>query len=254
MPLSDSEWTTLIGQSRARLEPTLTVQDIEGLLTGGNSGKPMQVICTDQMRYALKLNDSTNPSHGRTLATEQVVGRLGQLLGAPTVQPARVLCPQELLSNFVETGNRVAGLGHASRFLDRRQLREDRGQPLQPVTKKNREDHARLGVLYGWIGAGDHQVLRDTQTDEIFSHDHGLFLPGGGNWGKTNLIAGTPLVPDPWFLDPDPSNVIEASMQIKALTDAQIAGAIAYVDASWGVGDDDLIALANYLSARRDML
>jgi hypothetical protein len=255
MPLSEHEWSTLIAEERLNLDKIATVLTIEKELKGGNHGTPLQVVCDDNRRYALKLLSSVRPRHGYTLAAEQVVGRLGILIGASVTQPSRVAVSASLLTAFPDAGPRIAGLGHASIFLDGRQLVEVRqNQPLSPPNKQGREANAALSVLYGIVGASDKQVLRDTNTLEIFSHDHGLFLPGNENWSATTLANPLPFALDPWFEDPDPDKVRKVQIRMKSISDHDIAGIVASIDETWGVLEGDIVALAQFLATKRDMM
>lgn len=62
--------------------------------------------------------------------------------------------------------------------------------------QENRQRFAALAVLYGWIPAGDHQLIyRQTAPHLVFSVDHGHFFPGGPNWTVSGLRGEGPSIP-----------------------------------------------------------
>jgi hypothetical protein len=70
--------------------------------------------------------------------------------------------------------------------------------PQRHDVPDNRPRFAALAVLYGWIPAGDAQLIyRQTVSHLVYSVDHGHFFPGGPNWTLAGLSGFVPLSPSP---------------------------------------------------------
>jgi len=211
----------------------------------------------DKELYVIKFQVPNNPSLVRSYAAEQVVARLGQLIHAPVAPVFLSSCTSSLLGANPLLSSFCAGVCHATR-LEKVEAAELRPIP-PPTSQQDREDFAKLAVLFGWCVGSDQQLLRlaadsSTRPDGILSVDHGLFFPGALGWSRAHLESAGPPVIDPIFMDVERTVVDETIARLKLVTDDQIARAIAHIDPSWGVSDEDCVALALYLSRRRDIL
>src|SRR4051794_7290268 len=158
------DWRALIA---AKLAQPRRVARAETYLTKWESfSMPVLVECDDRQEYVIK-----GRQIGRAVVNEHVVARLGHALGAPVGEPAFVDVPAELIALESELRHIPPGIAHGSPFLrdcsDRLWI-EHTGAP------ENRERFARLAVLYGWMHAGDRQLIYANAAPHlVHSVDHG---------------------------------------------------------------------------------
>ncbi len=101
----------------------------------------------------------------------------------------------------------------------------------------------------------DHQIVVRTADQQVFSVDHGLFLPGNHNWTAASLATAAPATLDPQFAQHLERAELDAAVdRLRVVSDAAIARVLAGVPPTWGAGDSMLTALAGYLAERRDRL
>jgi len=250
------DWLVTINNHRASrdqlLEIDTPIQEIKASMT-----HPWLCRGEDKELYVVKFQVPNNPSHVRSYAAEQVVARLGVLLDAPVAPAYLSSCTTELLAANPQLSAFCAGVCHATR--------QEKVEPAElrpippPINRQECDDLSKLAVLYGWCASGDQQLLRlatdsATRPSGILSVDHGHFFPGAINWTRASLeSAGVPTI-DPIFVNLDQVVVDATVARLKLVTNEQIARAVAHIDPSWGVLDDDCVALAEYLSRRRDIL
>lgn len=217
--------------------------------TAGGSGSFM-VLGEDQLRYWCKpLNNFQTP---RLPVTEQIVGRLGRLIGAP-VCDCKLISLDEIEGWEIRqgTGRLVeSGYAHGSQAvepsLETRELkfRSD---------DDNRRRHCGLYALSDWLYCGDLQWLRATdQENAYFSHDHGFFLTGP-EWTRESLAA-CGVEPGPITLDPaqlDPGEINRLGGALEGLSSADIEAAISGLPTSWPVSDEELAAVAQFADLRK---
>lgn len=249
--LSDGLWRTAISVARNGVGPSTTAKTFLKRLDGFSESAA--VACTDGNVWVLKSLLRHRSQMPWALTAEQVVGRLGAILSTPTPTVAYVELPAALVSIEPQLAHLAPGLVHGSlRILARCKPKEG---VLSPGSQQNREAFGRLGVLYGWMAAGDHQLIRTDPGDDVFSVDHGHFFSGGPGWSATTLAIPGTAVPDVAFADCDPDVRNQTLERARAVTDKQLAAIVGASSPSWwGVPVDDLIALGKYLSARRDTL
>jgi hypothetical protein len=131
---------------------------------------------SDGNRYWIKVPQ--NPTGPRSLVPEQIVGRLGALLGAATCRVTTLAIPQGLDWEY-RSGRRLeAGIAHAcehvpgaleTHILDR------------PRDDDNPRRYTSFAALYDWAWGDDVQGLHALDDDaRFFSHDHGRYLTRQG--------------------------------------------------------------------------
>lgn len=215
--------------------------------TGGSAGSFL-VIADNQRRYWCK--PVNNLQSSRVPVTEQIVGRLGALLGAAVCEPALIrldgLAGYEFRpGHFVEPGW-AHGSAAVDTVLETRAL-DDR------AADDNRCRHAGFFVLHDWLAGSDAQWLYDTAADNMyFSHDHGFYLTGP-DWTAGSLASGVAedfsLAGDATGLDP--TEVGRLAEVLEALSKEDIDAEVSKLPASWPVTDEELAAVADFAEQRR---
>ncbi len=217
--------------------------------TAGGSGSFM-VLGEDEVRYWCKsVNNFQSP---RLPVTEQIVGRLGSLIGAP-VCDCKLISLDEITGWEIRhgTGRMIeAGYAHGSRAVE---------PTLETRELKYRSDddnsrrHCGLYALSDWLYCGDLQWLRATdQENAYYSHDHGFFLTGL-DWTRESLAARGaeqgPITLDPNQLDP--GELHRLADVLEGLDSPDIESAISGLPVSWSVSDEELAAVAHFANMRK---
>ena len=143
--------------------------------TVGNS-RPALVIGSDGRRYVIK-GLQAGRSMGRRLFADHLVGRLGAVAGAPVAEVALVSLPFEIADESFATMHLQPGIVHGSVLIP--EVIDGWWGFEHLDVLDNRRRFAQLAVLFGWVGADDHQfVYRTSPPELVFSCDHDHFLPG----------------------------------------------------------------------------
>lgn len=192
---------------------------------------------------------------GRVLVNDQIVARLGELIHAPVPNVALIDVPAELVANQAEMAHMMAGIAHGSQFVENV---TERAGFEHAVVLENRQRFALLAVLFGWIGAQDHQfVYSKTGPQLVYSVDHGHFFPSGPAWTEASLAGAPESQPDTQITNACNITQPELHEAIRALSDVGDE-ALAYIVAvppdEWGLTMEERMALLNYLTKRRDEL
>lgn len=211
----------------------------------------VSVVASDERYYGCK-----NGIAGRSVVAEHVVGRLGSLLGAPVPPVALIDFDDELLDLNRELGHFKRGRWHGSRWL----LGLTDALPLQHEHEpENRDRLARLCVLYSWVHAADYQFMyRKAAPNQVWSVDHGEFLPGGSAWSIATLAAAAGKTPS-WdgclaSCNFSKSELRPAGDALAAVSEPQIVDILAGIPKNWGCPLSERVALAEYLITRRDQM
>jgi hypothetical protein len=158
------------------------------------------------------------------------------------------------------TGDRVierfrGKLSHATRRIPDV---TDAKNVAQCYALRNRSRLAKLQVLYSLLQGNDHQVLvGKSPPHEVWSVDHGLFLPGGQAWSAATLASQADKVSlDPWFTAAalTPAELKTAAVDLEKLTDEVIGQITAEVPSEWNSIPADLEGLRTFLVQRRTLL
>jgi hypothetical protein len=255
MPSEESQTTSprdlLNNVSGARQAPVRAMTYIRKWET---SSKPVALMCDDGQTYVVKALQNNNPLMGRVMVTEQVVARIGLLIGAPVSGVALVDVPAALISTQPEMQHLNHGVAHGSKFMA--EVTEQMG--LEPAHPLNRDRFARLAVLYGWVSASDLQfVYNKVEPRLVHSVDHGHFLVGGPNWTLTSLAQ-----PSIAQLDATVTNACSLTSEEKDnavrylfnIDNHAVAEIVSIPPVEWGFADDERVAFLDYLLRRRDQI
>ncbi len=210
--------------------------------------QPRRVKCSDGHYYVIK-----GPNAGKTMVNEQLVGRLGGAMGAPVGEVAFIDVSRALIDAEPRMAPITAGIVHGSRFM--RDVSNDR-QNLAPIELDiNRGRFALLAMLYGWVGASDHQVLyQELSPRFVFSVDHGHFFPNGPDWTADGLNCAAGATPDAVVVAQCGlvrDDLVPAAAAMAAVTEARIAEIISWIPADWPFLETERVVMALYLDRRR---
>ncbi len=190
----------------------------------------------------------------KALVTELVVGRVGALIGAPVCHVEAIQIPDALLPWELRPGTPLpTGIGSATANLPGA-IEEIRPNLTRRYDDDNRRRHAGVYALVDWCFGSDLQwLLRADAEWQLFSHDHGWYLPPSGQaWDEQSLECNvdTPcLVPD----DPaglDPIELERLASSLDGITQADLLHVLKSVPTSWPVIDRELEALGWFLQTR----
>jgi hypothetical protein len=215
---------------------------------------PFRVTASDQRDYWVKSLETCPPGHGPSLAIEQIVSRVGRLIGAPVCETSLIRIPADLDGWQPYLGVPIrAGLAHASLSIERAMF--GRRTLEQRDANDNQRRHVGVYALYDWCIGADEQWLYDLADDHaVWSHDHGLYLPpaGSGFWNRHDLVVKAD--EDHSWRDPPvglsaaaANDVADALEKIDRPT---LAGVLCSIPAAWPVSDEDLEAVGWFLEHR----
>lgn len=248
MTPSDGEWEALItSEICARPAPIIAQSFVRALQS---ASRPVLLRCDDQDEYVVK------GAQTRRMATnDQIVGFLGNSLGAPVPPITQVFVPPELIAAQPDLQHMAPDVGHGSRFIA--DCADDRsvGHLDMPENSKR---FLLLAVLYGWTQAGDLQFLYKIQDPfHVYSVDHGHFFPSGPDWNEASLLSASVVQLDPTIAGCcsfDESLYERAVGQLESIDVVTLASAVARPPENWGITLPERIALAAYLAKRQDEL
>ena len=217
----------------------------------GGSGTFLAADSMDNKWWVKPLN---NLQGERVTVTETIVGAVGQLIGAPVCETRVVILPEALRGWEFRPGNKLEpGFAHASRAVDTPV--EDR-QLVYRDRDENGVRHAGVFALYDWCWGGDDQWLYSQTADkQLFSHDHGWYLPEvGKTWTEESLMARVdephPLKCLPHGLDD--AELTRLSVRLRGLGADELASALRTIPATWPVSDSELEAVGWFLHRRAE--
>lgn len=212
--------------------------------------RPVLVTCDDGRKYVLK-----GAHCGKAIVNEQIVARLGILIGAPICPTTLVEIPAELCAINPQMSDIAPGLAHGIEFID--DCTERAGMDHTGVPE-NRSRFAALQVLYTWLHAGDQQLIyRTVPPHLVYSVDHGHFFPGGPDWTVGNLAAAIPITQyDPTFniAAITGNERVDALASLSALTGSQIDHVLSIPPTSWGFDSGERTALEKFIKLRREQV
>lgn len=217
---------------------------------------PAEFKCSDGLSYVLKALRSDREI-GRAIFNDQVIARLGALLGAPVGQVSIVDLSRELIELNPQISYMKPGFCHATRrFVDVSERIDNISHHTDP---ENRPRFAALAVLYGWVGVvGDRQfIYSNGQPHLVHSVDHGHFFPGGPDWTIGSLGSAIPCQLDDVLVAQCGLSEAELAVPLSRLRDVTAEKIVEIVDAppaAWGVPQADRDALSTYLADRRAKL
>jgi hypothetical protein len=203
--------------------------------------------CDDSNIYVVK---GSHLDAGRVALNEQIVGRLGETLGAPVGAVRLVDISSDLIDIQPELSHLEPGLAHGSLLIGNCTDRLGVDHVLVP---ENRSRFARLAILYGWMQAGDNQLIYEKSSNVVYSVDHGHFFPIGPNWTIHALSTASPATLDSSFdvCKFTEEEIAEARARLEDVTAQDIAAAVAAPPSDWNFSLDERVAMADYLARRR---
>jgi hypothetical protein len=252
---AEPDWGKLVTDAAGRARTHVVAQRHERGLT--TASRPQLFQCDDGNLYAVKFRNNQH-GDGRAVYTEQVVGLLGHLIGAPVPEVGLVNVTAELLAPLnIDLGGQpaAAGIHHGSRWAYGYSDRD----ALIRYPDQNRRRFAALHILYSWLHcADDHQaIFRNTEPHDVLSVDHSRFLPGGFEWSAQGLRDHQDLVQlDANFVPLDLSDDEHGEVldRLAAVTAEAIADVAAAPPDDWGVCQSDKVAFAEYVACRQVQL
>lgn len=247
--LSADDWRTLIGDAEPNLDSN---PQAETFLKKWNTfSNPVAVRCSDGKEYVLKSSNT----RGKAIVTDQIVGRLGNLISAPVPMVLIVDVPQELIDIEPKLSHFPPGPAHACHRVPdctERKLFDHAKED------ENRDRFASLAVLYGWTVASDHQMIYENDEPHlVWSVDHGHFFPGTYNWTPKSLKKATSAAPDQRVMNAAGLSITdldEVLSRIKGVSAEHLASVIAAIPESWNITEAERIAAASFLYRRRKEL
>ncbi len=249
--MSRTKWDGWHGLLRGRRsdEADIVAVRLDTVPAGGGSGA-FRVRGSDGQRYWLKpLN---NRQSERVPITEQIVGRVGRLVGAPVCEVCTVRISDELAGESTGRGFQVrSGIAHGSREVPK-------AVESRRFEHRDRDDNASryvgYAVLFDWCWGGDAQGLHAAGEDMcFFSHDHGWFLPPEGpTWCIASLDANVGL-PRPFQHPGFRANHTSATAyadRLEKLDRTSLTDELARIPSSWPVSDEELECVGWFLERR----
>lgn len=170
--------------------------------------------------------------------TEQIVGRLAAVIGAPACEVALVELDAIAGWEFRPGSGRFveSGWAHGSVAVD--PAMETRGLDHR-TDDDNRRRHCGIYALCDWLAGSDVQWLYGVAEDNAYySHDHGYYLTGP-DWTETSLAARRD-APYTLSIPPGQLDVAELSRLADALdglTRQDIDGELSKMPPDWPVTD-----------------
>lgn len=218
--------------------------------TAGGSGSFL-VLADDQRRYWCKsLNNFQGP---RIPITEQIVGRLAVLIGAPACDVALVELDAIVGWEFRSATGRLveSGWAHGSVAVD--PAIETRSLDHR-TDDDNRRRHCGIYAMCDWLAGSDVQWLYGVDEDNAYySHDHGYYLTGS-DWTEASLAGGRD-TPYTLSIPPDQLDAAELTRladALDALNRQDIEGELSKLPVDWPVADSELDAVAEFADHRRE--
>jgi len=246
--MNDPEWLAAVVAARALVPPPIPGRVYLGEVGVGVTGA-QRIEGQDRTTYIVKFQG--NPDGTRVLATEQVIAVLGQYLAAPIPPVVHMDIDSTIAAAArAKNGHAAAGIHHGSREESEVGSREG---PNYIDDVGNRERFGALLVLYSCVKADDQQfIYKKTDPHLVFSVDHARFLPGSMNWSRASLDGSGPPTVDPTLaaIGLTSADADAPITRLDVVSADVIAGAVARIHASWGVSDDDQIALARFIERR----
>jgi hypothetical protein len=256
--LTTDEWKKEIAAAaQQRPAPIRAVTYVNKL--NGSISRAFVVKGSDGKKYAVKgMQDRKGQipfDIRRPLCNDQIVGRLGIKMGAPV--PGIVFI--ELTAEFIKTNPAISymypGICHGQLLMD--DCTEKLGIQHTDVTD-NRSRFASIAVLYGWIPAGDRQLIyRKSAPYLVYSVDHGHFFPGGPDWTTVKLKSAAAPALHQEIVGACKFTAAEINAAIAGVAgilSADIAGATAMPIDQWGLSADERAEVASYLESRKEKM
>lgn len=243
--LDRTDWDGVLGSTRAPTQvPRIAALVERNDRTGSGAFKALDV--SGDRWWVKPLN---NPQGPRVPVTELIVGRIGALIEAPVCEVRVVEILEELRDEEYRPGLKLVP-GYASASRDLGGCEEERN-----LVHRDKDDNAQrlAGVftIYDWCWGEDDQWLYVPAEDyRLFSHDHGLYLPG--QWTVTGLGARVD-EPHGQSRSPEglnPTALDQYAQKLRSVSRAEIAGTLRGVPSEWPVTTAELETVGWFLERR----
>lgn len=223
---------------------------------GNTWSGPFRATANDRNSYFVKSLQTCPRGQEASLAVEQIVARVGELIGAPVCETSLIRIPAALAGTQLRHGfpPLQEGIAHASRALEHA---DEAGRPnlIDRAKDDNTRRHVGVYALYDWCFGSDPQWLYDRDNDRTtYSHDHGLYFPphGMGGWTRQALIDHVGRANE--LRDARGGLSAEAvkgtALALEAVTRDDLVKVLCSIPRSWPVPDRDLEALGWFLEMR----
>lgn len=226
------------------------VRAVAPLLRGDRGGSnSFLMLADDQARYWCKaLNNGQSP---RVPVNEQIVGRLGKLVGIAVCETTLVEIPEDVAGWEFAAGKMLEpGWVHGSKAVE---------SVVETHTLDHRADddnavrHAGFFALFDWLAGSDPQWLNSTaDQNRYFTHDHGHYL-GEPAWTIDTLgerrDGEIRLPQDPSGLSPEELERI--AERLGTITREELENALHGIPSEWPVSDEELEAVVDFADHRR---
>lgn len=247
MAVERSAWVGLVNRAKPHTPLTLTAPLAQS--NTGSSGT-FRGICSDGQHWWVKPINQLQA--GKTIVNDQIVARVGLMIGAPVCSVALVEITSDTAGWEFRPGQfTAAGLAHGSLHIG------DPNSQESTLRSRDRDNnavrHAGVYALWDWCHGADDQWLYASHDDErVYAHDLGHFLPGLNNWTSASLEAAVdqPRLPTwpPGGLDP--AELDRLADALENLKRADLVAAINGLPSSWPVTDAELEVLGWFLERR----
>ena len=185
--------------------------------------------------------------------TEQIVGRAGVLIGAPTCEVRTAAVPQAIQGWEFRPGHSLEpGIAHACLEV------ENAVEVRQRLERRNDDDnasrHVYIMALFDWCFGDDAQWLSALDDNgKFYSHDHGWYLPPNGpNLTEAAMRAEVDRAheltdPGDGIVDED---VLAAADSLRAVSRDDLLEVLTAIPQQWSVSNADLERVGSFLEAR----
>jgi HipA-like protein len=205
---------------------------------------------SDSERYWIKTLNNIQGT--RVPVTEQIVGRVGALIGAPTCIVRTIQIPSQFVGWEFRAGRRLEdGIAHACRHIGD-------AADVGGLDHRNEDDnarrHAHLIALFDWCWGGDPQgLIALSDESRYYSHDHGWYLPPTGpSWDEATLEAEVDNPHEYTAINDGITAAIadEVVQKLLAVPRSEICEALKGIPVIWPVTDAELECAGFFLERR----
>lgn len=250
MAIATEEWAGLLKGRRTDSYSIKLIAVLQNESVERGGSRPFQGLASDKQIYWIKM--LSNNQTPRVPVTEQVISRVAALIDAPVCEVSLINISEDFDEEKLGNGTTLkSGIAHASKHIEHN-IFDKTYEPQHRNKDDNRARHARYFAMFDWCWGEDKQWLYDTHNDmSMYSHDHGLFLPGNSNWTSESLLAH---VDEPHPLEASTNNLSPELMDVADNLDEvhrqQLVDVLATVPKSWPVTDEELELLGWFLESR----
>ncbi|HUW78881.1 MAG TPA: HipA family kinase [Candidatus Nanopelagicaceae bacterium] len=220
---------------------------------GGSFGSPVKVLGSDRRIYFVKTMETLAAQYRQSIAIEQIVARVGQLIGASVCEASLIRIPDDFIGYQIKPAVKFE-FRHAHASLAVENAVEVRTNLEHRHLDDNKSRHVGVYALYDWCFGHDPQWLHEKDNAyAMVSHDHGLYFPnclGAIDQSALRLQVNTP---NPFTDSAKGLNRVEVEViadKLDSLRRGDILDILNQIPASWPVTNEDLEVLGWFLEER----